>query len=278
MSNQPSFSNFGPPPVSGMARMMPWMKTLAAGGAVVTGGFMVLQLVLPDGYRPSDIAGRAAGSAERHEMLEKQDTKVEFERRVADATAQANAKAQADLAAIQSAVNERTAGLAPLSVLAGFLDMACVSGKVVSNMTATDGKIKGDWRRQDPDDGWHSGAVAVSQSTCGIGDGLRSMVLTSQLEAVRSAAAERGAPTSNGAVQTAGASAIPQRALDAIDAVRSPSRHHDYDGEVVKVQQWTDQFPDNVQKHLRANLPNDSTGWDLFVERAYALNAVLHPS
>lgn len=260
MNDQPNTSEFKfksfatSPQPSGFTRFVPHLRGLAAGSALATLGFFALQLALPDGWRPSDILGNAAGLAERHEIEQKSAAKIEFERRLADATSQAQAKSNADLAAITKALDERTQSLQVDSTIASLADAACFGSMALawlgSENTGRD---------------WHNGAVQVAQSACGTGDKIRQDVTRSQLDAMRSAAAARGAPMTNGAVAPG-----TQGELAGVYAISKPSQHYDY-GDVQKVKDFaTSHFPADVQQHLMANLPSNNSGWDVYVDRVRA--------
>lgn len=277
MNDQPNpsefkFKNSGPQPStpSGLRHLAPWMKTLATGGVLAT-LLMYGAQMLPDRFRPSSVAGNAAGDAVRHEIEAMREAKIDMDRRTADATAQANAKAQADLLVQTKILEERTASLAPVSAMAGLADFACLGSQVVAGLTQPQG-----WNRQSGDD-LYSIAQRTGAATCGIGNSLRQGVTESQIESISTAAAARGAPMTDGSVQTVSKAGIQQRALDTIDAITKPSKHYDY-ADVQKVQKWADQLPDVVRQHLRANLPSNNSGWDVFVDRARALDAVFHPA
>ena len=189
--------SFGAPPASptGASRMLPWMRTAMTGGLIVTIGMYGAQILLPDSIKPSVVMGWAAGDAVRAEIEASRAAKIDLDRRIADATAQAHAKAQADVIAITKAVEERTASLAPVSAMAGLADFACIGAQVLSSLTRPQG-----WGSQSGND-WYFAAQKTGAATCGIGTVLRDEVTRSQLDSVRAAAAARGAPMTDGATQ-----------------------------------------------------------------------------
>ncbi|MCW6512269.1 hypothetical protein [Lichenifustis flavocetrariae] len=197
-SNPSQFKSFGaqPPGPSGLRHLAPWVKVIAGGGVAAAVTFYALQVGLPDGWRPSSVAGDAAGDTVRHEIEAMKEAKIDMERRIADATAQANAKAQADLIAIQVAANERTADLAGETDMATLADVACIGARIVSSLTQPQG-----WGRNASDDFYYA-AQKTGAATCGMGNALRQDITRSQLDVIRQAAAERGAPMNDGAVRT----------------------------------------------------------------------------
>lgn len=204
-------SNFGAQPSSpsGLRRLSPWLLMGATGGTVIALVMYGTQIAFPDRFKPSVVAGTAAGDTVRAEIEAMRDAKIDMERRIADATAQANAKAQADLMVMQKTMEARTASLEPVAQMAGAADVFCMLGNVAAAFTAPSGNINGDWRRPDPGSDFNHGAKAVASATCGVSTGLRQGVMDSQLEAVSTAAAARGMSMMNGAVQQAYAPAMP---------------------------------------------------------------------
>ena len=197
-SNSSQFKSFGEPPPapSGLRHLAPWVKVIAGGGVAAAVTFYALQVALPDGWRPSSVAGDAAGDTVRHEIEAMKEAKIDMERRLADATAQANAKAQADIIAIQVAASERTANLAGESGMATLADIACIGARFVSALTQPQG-----WGRSSTDDVYYA-SQKTGAATCGVSNFLRQDITRSQLDAIRQVAAERGAPVNDGAVRT----------------------------------------------------------------------------
>lgn len=287
MTAQPNPSEFRPglgaPPAapSGPSRMLPWMKTAMTGGLLVALGLYAAQIILPHDYKPSVIAGRAAGETIIAELDTMSDVRIDYERRLADATAQANAKAQADVLAMQMALQERTAGLAGKSSAATATDWGCIIGIGVAS--ATDHEVPARFRGRDASDDLNDFFRGLARATCGQGDRLRQEVTQSQLDAIRTTAAARGAPMTNGAVQVAAAPPAPAiqaqpvaalpampHTLDEVYAIDTPSRHYQW-ADVMNTRDYIRTLPQPVQDRLFAGL-NDGTGasWDVLVDRAHA--------
>lgn len=271
MNDMPQQQQFGAPPPSpsGMNRLFPWIRTAATGGAIVAVAAYLFQVGLPEGWRLSSVAGDAAGDTVRHEILAMKEEKIDLERRLADATAQANMKAQADLLVMQQTLQARTESLTPVTAMAGLADFSCMAAKIVSSMTQPKG-----WQRGSGDDLYYA-SQQVGAATCGMGNSIRQGVEASQIEAVRTAAGSRGAPMTNGAVQASAEDQLEARALEAVDKVTTASKHYDYTI-VERAQKWVAEFPANVQAHMKANLPSNTSGWDIFVDRAVVLSAALN--
>ena len=287
MTAQPNPSQFrsglGAPPAapSGPSRMLPWMKTATTGGLLVAGGLYAAQIILPHDFKPSVVAGVAGGETVVAETETMRDVRIDFERRLEDAKAQAQAKAQADVIATQMALQERTAGLSGLSGMATLADIGCILGQVVAG--ATDSNVPARFRGRDASDDWNDFGRGMAKATCGASEPLRQQVTQSQLDSIRTTAAARGAPMTNGAVQVAAAPPAPAmqaqpvaalpalpHTLDEVYAINTPSRHYPWP-DVMNTRDYIRTLPQPVQDRLFAGL-DDSTGtaWDVLVDRAHA--------
>ena len=277
-----------PPAPSGWVRLQPFMRTAVTGGAVVTLLLYGAQIVLPEGWRPSEITGDAAGDFERHETQRKMAAKVEIDRRVADAVAQANAKAQADVMAIQATLDERNKGLAGLSGAAAVADVVCLVGRgIAENSQPTLGV---DWRRPNTDGDWHSFGTTAARTTCGLSAPLREEVIRSQLDAVRTATAARGMSMTNGVETSIAAQAtqpaplqaaqppvqlvVSPRTVDEVYALASTANRYPWD-EVKRTREYVKTLPQPVQDKLFAGTTDlPGRDWNLLVERTRAYVAV----
>ena len=81
MNDQPPPSRFklsGAPPteMTGLRRLSPWARVMMTGGALTAVALYGLQVGLPDGWRPSSVAGDAAGDTVRHEIEAMKEAKM----------------------------------------------------------------------------------------------------------------------------------------------------------------------------------------------------------
>lgn len=260
-----NFAQFGAQPqaATGIARVLPAFRTFLAGGALASVALLVAQRELPESWKPSVILGAAAGAGEKAEIIEKADTSIAYERAKADGVSQATTKAQADLAAIQAALQQRTESLQVQTTIGGVADLLCLGGKFVTGLGSynTGSDI-------------HNGAATVADATCGLGDVMRDNVTRSQLDAVRTAAAARGAPMNDGAVPAplAPVDTTPH-SLDQAYAISRPTRQYgqaDFDAALAVYLK----LAPSVQGHLIDGLKEGAPGAQIFVERMRAYQQV----
>lgn len=287
MNDQPNPSQFRPglgaPPSApaGPSRLIPWIKTAMTGGLLISFGLYAAQIILPYDWKPGVVAGRAGGQAVGAETEAMRDIRLDYENRLAILQNQASAKAQTDVLAAQQALQERTAGLAGKSSAAAISDWGCLIGIGVAG--ATDHEVPARFRGRDASDDLNDFFRGMARATCGQGDRLRQEVTQSQLDAIRTTAAARGAPMTNGAVQVAAAPPAPAtqaqpvaalpalpHTLDEVYAINTPSRHYQW-ADVMNTRDYIRTLPQPVQDRLFAGL-NDGTGasWDVLVDRAHA--------
>lgn len=190
-----------PPPVSAWSRVQPYLGGLITAGALAGVSLYALQIVMPTGYKPMEVMGDATASFENHELAGKMAVRLDYERRILDAQAQANAKTQADLMIVTTAVQQASNNTAGFGFLAQLADIGCIGGKIIAANTRPTAPVG--WQRQSQDIDWHSGAQNVANATCGVGDDLRQGIQAILLDAGQTAAAKRGMSTTDGSVRQA---------------------------------------------------------------------------
>lgn len=223
--NDSEFS--APAPVSAWGRMRPYFGAILTGGMFVGVSVYALQIVMPENYKPTEIMGDAAGAFERHELSGKMAVRVDYERRIADAQAQANAKTQADLMIVTTAVQQASNNTAGFGFMAQLADIGCIGGKIIAANTRPTAPVG--WQRQSQDIDWHSGAQNVANATCGVGDDLRQGIQAILFDAGQTAAAKRGMSLTDGAVRQA-STVQPVRTGPAVQevAARSAVPHREW--------------------------------------------------
>jgi hypothetical protein len=190
-----------PPPVSAWAKLQPYLGGLITAGALAGVSLYALQIVMPAGYKPMEIMGDATASFENHELQGKMAMRLEYERRLADSVAQANAKTATDQLMVTAAIQQQADNLTGLSIAAKVADLACLGGKMIAANTQPAAPVV--WGRQSQDIDWHSGAQNVANATCGVGNDLREGIQASLFDAGQTAAAKRGMSLTDGAVRQA---------------------------------------------------------------------------
>ena len=190
-----------PPTATSIGRFMPYMRGMVAGGFLVGIVIYAATQVLPNGWRPGDVAGKTAGGTLNHEIRESMDAVVERDRRVADAQAQAHAKAQVDAMVAQATINQRVESTSGLGLFATLSDLACLGSRIVEANTQP--SLGPDWRRPNPNGDWHGTAQTVRQASCGLGDAVRDIATASVVDAARTASASRGMSMTDGSVRVA---------------------------------------------------------------------------
>lgn len=188
-----------PPPVSSWSRLQPMLGGLLGAGAFAACCVYALQLVMPEGYKPMEVAGDATAAFERHEIAGKMATRLDYERRSADAQAQATVKSALDQTIVTAAIQQQADNLMGLSAIAKLADFACLGGKMIAANTQPTAPVA--WGRQSQDVDWHTGAKNVADATCGVGSDLRDVIQGSLLSAAQTAAAKRGMSLTDGAVR-----------------------------------------------------------------------------
>ena len=72
-------------PNGGVARAIAFARGMSGKALLLAGGVFVLQAVMPQGSKPSDLIGSFHGSTETAEIKAKQEAQAEYERKLADA-------------------------------------------------------------------------------------------------------------------------------------------------------------------------------------------------
>jgi len=188
-----------PPPVSAWSRVQPYLGGLITAGALAGVSLYALQILMPAGYKPMEVMGDATASFENHEITGKMATRLDYERRIADAQAQAQAKTALDQTIVTAAIQQQADNLMGLSAIAKLADFACLGGKMIAANTQPTAPVA--WGRQSQDVDWHTGAKNVANATCGVGSDLRDVIQGSLLSAAQTAAAKRGMSLTDGAVR-----------------------------------------------------------------------------
>lgn len=190
-----------PPPLSAWGRMRPYFGAILTGGMFVGVSVYALQIVMPEGYKPTEVMGDAAGAFERHEIQAKMQGRLDYERGSTDSRTQAEQKGAVDQQIVVAAIQQQSDALMGMNAVAKLTDFLCFGGRVVA--ASTQPALTPGWRQQGQGGDWNSVAQNVARSTCGVGDILREGIQTSLIGAAQNAAAARGMSLTDGAIRQA---------------------------------------------------------------------------
>jgi hypothetical protein len=132
-----SFFNLPPGvtnPAGGVARALNFAKGMSRKAFVLVGVVAVAQWGLPENWKPSTIIGSFHGNTESAEGKAKQPATTEFERRVADAKAEATTKWQMEAEVFRQQQEATAKSLETLETAAQLADAACLGSGLVTTL------------------------------------------------------------------------------------------------------------------------------------------------
>jgi hypothetical protein len=130
-----SFFNLPPGvtnPAGGVARALNFAKGMSRKAFVLVGVVAVAQWGLPENWKPSTIIGSFHGNTESAELKAKQPATTEFERKVADAKAQAATRWQMEAEVFRQQQEATAKSLETLETAAQIADAACLGAPLAT--------------------------------------------------------------------------------------------------------------------------------------------------
>ena len=158
-------------PAGGVARAIAFARGLSRQAVLLAIAVFVLQAVMPEGRRPSDLIGSFHGSTETAEIRAKQEAAVDYERRMADAKSGPPADWQIEQMTAQTQLQERAKSYEMQEQAAQLADLACMGSAFVTALFGDTPDARA-WR-----DGLREG--------CGTGDAIRDHINSDLARAAR---------------------------------------------------------------------------------------------